>query len=49
MDDYEPQPKVHLLGVRSKGNGGTFARLLFIGKFASFEEITNQEEEPFLK
>jgi len=48
MDNYEPQTEVHLLGVRSKGNGGTFAKLLFIGKYASFENITNAEE-PFLK
>jgi hypothetical protein len=44
MDDYEPQTEVHLLGDRSKGNGGTFAKLLFIWKYASFEEISNQEE-----
>jgi len=43
MDAYEPKTEVHLLGVRSKGDGPAYCELLFLGEFASFVELTNQE------
>lgn len=43
MDAYEPKTEVHLLGVRSKGDGPAYCELMFLGEFASFVELTNQE------
>ena len=43
QDDYEPETNVHLLAARSKGDGPTFAKLFFVGKTASFCEMTNRE------
>lgn len=45
-DDYDPLTTVHLLGCRSKGDGGTFAELMYFGKLATFEEITYEEPPP---
>lgn len=42
-DDYSPQTEVHLLGARSKGDGGTFCILTFIGEWATFWEQTGQQ------
>lgn len=38
-DDYDPVTTVHLLGCRSKGDGGTFAELMYFGKLATFEPL----------
>lgn len=47
-DDYDPITSVHLLGCRSKGDGGTYTELMYFGKFASFNEFVKDkvEEEP---
>lgn len=45
-DDYDPQTKIHLLGARSKGPGGTFARLIYDGETATFFEPTTAEPPP---
>jgi len=43
MDSYEAKTEVSLVGVRSKGDGPAYCELLFLGEFASFVELTNQE------
>lgn len=43
MDAYEPKTEVSLVGVRSKGDGPAYCELMFLGEFASFVELTNQE------
>lgn len=45
-DDYDPKTSVHLLGCRSKGDGGTYAELMYFGKFATFNEVVNDEPPP---
>lgn len=45
-DDYDPRTSVHLLGCRSKGDGGTYAELMYFGKFATFNEVVNEEPPP---
>jgi hypothetical protein len=42
MDAYESKTEVSLVGVRSKGDGPAYCELLFLGEFASFVELTDQ-------
>lgn len=39
-DDFDPKTEIHLLGARARGDGPTFAELMFVGDQASFYEIT---------
>lgn len=45
-DDYSPKTEIHLLGARSKGDGNTFATLMFHGNLATFWEETKIEPPP---
>jgi DnaB-like helicase C terminal domain/Toprim-like len=46
MDAYDPQTRVTLLGVRSKGDGPASCELMFVGKYASFVEVSYQQPPP---
>lgn len=45
-DSFLPITEVHGLKARQKGPGGVFTRLMFVGKQARFNELTNVEN-PF--
>jgi hypothetical protein len=46
-DPYSPITEVHLLGgARSKGDGASEARLMFLGKYCCFAELANEPEGP---
>jgi DnaB-like helicase C terminal domain/Toprim-like len=38
MDDYDPRMEIHLLGARAKGDGPTYAELMFQGEYGSIFE-----------
>jgi DNA primase len=45
-DDYEPRTEVRMLGARAKGDGATFAELMFNGDIATFQSISYDTPPP---
>jgi len=44
-EPYLPETEISLLKGRSQGSGAAFTKLMFMGEFASFHEMTSQFDE----